>query len=305
MNNVKGTNILNPFWVTGFCDAEGCFSIIISLKSKYKWKVTASFEINIHARDINILYKIKSYYKDVGNINNRKKRNICVYRVTSIKYLKEYIIPHFKNYPLLTEKESDFLLWSKVVEMMILKEHLNLNGFLKILELYASINRGVSKKVAHIWPNILPYGKIKVNLPKLLNPYYVSGFIAGDGSFVLGIRKKYVNNKAFGIYYNFNITQHSKDFELMKLFITFFNCGKTRIRSDKMRTRCDYWVQDLNSLKNLIIPHFEIYSLNNIKELDFLDFKTVIDMVYKKYHIIEKNQIIIKNIIKRMNNKRS
>lgn len=37
---------------------------------------------------------------------------------------------------------------------------------------------------------IVPYKKIKVILPSTLDPYWVSGFIAGDGWFVVGIRKK-------------------------------------------------------------------------------------------------------------------
>jgi len=54
--------LLNPYWVTGFCDAEACFSIIIPIYSEDKWKVRASFEINIHIKDINILYDIKHFF---------------------------------------------------------------------------------------------------------------------------------------------------------------------------------------------------------------------------------------------------
>ena len=49
-------------WLTGFTDAEGCFSIIIEIKSPLKWKVRMSFEINLHEKDIDILYKIKSFF---------------------------------------------------------------------------------------------------------------------------------------------------------------------------------------------------------------------------------------------------
>jgi len=61
--NLKNNEInkLNPMWITGFTDAEGCFSIIIEIKDPLKWKVRSSFEINLHKRDIDILYKIKSF----------------------------------------------------------------------------------------------------------------------------------------------------------------------------------------------------------------------------------------------------
>lgn len=64
--------LLDPNWITGFCDAEGCFSIIISAKSVEKWRVKASFEINLHTKDIDILYKIQRYFKGSGNIYVRK-----------------------------------------------------------------------------------------------------------------------------------------------------------------------------------------------------------------------------------------
>jgi len=89
------------------------------------------------------------------------------------------IIPHFTLYPLISQKKSDFLLWSKVVEMLANKDHLNQPGFLSILSYYASINRGVSPKVQSFHPNIIPQPKPVLNLPKKLDPYWVSGFVAG------------------------------------------------------------------------------------------------------------------------------
>jgi hypothetical protein len=52
-----------------------------------------------------------------------------------------------------------------------MKEHLTEDGFHSILKLYASINRGVSKKVSQFYPNIIPHDKIKIILPVSLNPY--------------------------------------------------------------------------------------------------------------------------------------
>lgn len=258
----------------------------------------------MHSKDVNILYNIKSYFKNIGNINIRKDRKICVYRVTKLEDLYNIILIHFTKYPLLTSKYSDFILWSKVVNKMLLKKHLNKKGFLYILRIYASINRGVSKQVNNLYSNIIPYGKIKTILPNKLDPYWVSGFIAGEGSFVIGIRKNRIPSKNLIFYFNFTITQHSKDFELMKLFISFFGCGNIKIRSSNKSSRCDYYVQDINSIVNKIIPHFEKYSLESIKKLDYLDFKLVMNMIWKKEHLNTKGQDIISNIIKRMNNKR-
>lgn len=108
-------------------------------------------------------------------------KKIAVYRVTNVKELQTVIIPHFLKYPLISKKRADFLLWSKVVEIMSTKVHLKSRsgekGFLSILSYYASINRGVSKKVLEYYPNITPADKPIVNLPEALDPNWVSGFV--------------------------------------------------------------------------------------------------------------------------------
>lgn len=104
-NNHYSTNgdKLDPMWVTGFVDAEGCFSIIIDVSEPLKLKVRTSElapEINLHEKDADILYKIKSFF-GVGAIYNRPDRKLSVYRVTNANYLNEVIIPHFTKYPLI------------------------------------------------------------------------------------------------------------------------------------------------------------------------------------------------------------
>lgn len=88
-----------------------------------------------------------------------------------MKDIIDKIIPHFSKYPLISKKRADFFLWSKVVQMMTNKDHLKLSGFLTILTYYASINRGVSKKVLKHYPNIIPYIRPTFDLPDQLNPH--------------------------------------------------------------------------------------------------------------------------------------
>jgi hypothetical protein len=85
--------------------------------------------------------------------------------------------------------------------------------------------------------------------------------------------------------YYFSITQHNKDINLMKLFIEFFNCGSVVDRG--MEYRCDYIVQNKNSILTKIIPHFTEYPLQNIKQLDFLEFKEIMLLVYTADHLTE------------------
>ena len=53
---------LNPWFITGFTDAEGCFSISIqpSVKMKTNWRVKPVFLIKLHVKDLLILENIKN-----------------------------------------------------------------------------------------------------------------------------------------------------------------------------------------------------------------------------------------------------
>ena len=296
-------NKLSPQWLTGFVDAEGCFSIIIEISESSKWKVKTSFEINLHEKDNKILYKIKSFF-GVGQVYHRPVKNLSVYRVTNVNYIKNVIIPHFTKYPLISKKRVDFLLWSEVINIILNKDHLTKQGFLKILTYYASINKGVSKKVLSYYPNILPISKPIINLPDNLNPQWVSGFVAGDGGFSIYVRpaKDYV--LAEKVYCRFHIAQHSKDIELMKLFINFFACGIVNLRSNLSTPRCDFIVQDTTNLLEKIIPHFDIYPVLNLKQKDFICFKQCMTMIKLKKHLSQQGLNKIKALSFEMNSNR-
>jgi len=62
----------------------------------------------------------------VGNITKRTKDTIQ-YRVVSLKDLA-VIIAHFDKYPLITQKQADFILFKQAFEMVKSKEHLTIEG---------------------------------------------------------------------------------------------------------------------------------------------------------------------------------
>ena len=55
---------LEPGFVTGFTDGEGCFGLYIYTNTALKigWYVLIDFKFTIHLRDKDILYKIKNYF---------------------------------------------------------------------------------------------------------------------------------------------------------------------------------------------------------------------------------------------------
>ena len=128
---------VKPWFFTGFTDAEGCFQIKIQSndKLKIKWRVRPVFSITLHNKDLQLLENIKNFI-GVGHIS--KTKNSAIFAVESLKEIP-VIINHFDNYPLITQKISDYLLFKKCFEIINKGEHLNKVGFFEILSLKSSL----------------------------------------------------------------------------------------------------------------------------------------------------------------------
>lgn len=67
-----------------------------------------------------------------------------VYIVYNLKHIATAILSHFDNFPLITEKRADYLLFSQVVKLMENGTHLTCEGLDKVLALKASLNKGLT-----------------------------------------------------------------------------------------------------------------------------------------------------------------
>ncbi len=98
------SSAINPYFITGFSDAEASFIVLIlkEPKHKTKWAVKIRFSIGLHKKDKEILELIQSYFCGIGTISAQSKDSVQ-YRVSSLKELTNIIIPHFDMYSLLTQ----------------------------------------------------------------------------------------------------------------------------------------------------------------------------------------------------------
>lgn len=64
-------------------------------------------------------------------------------------------------------------------------------------------------------------------------------------------------------------------------------------------------IANLKGIKTSIIPLFDEHSLNNIKNLDFLDFKKIIYLIDNGEHLTESGLITIREIKSKMNLRRT
>ena len=121
---VDNISTSNPWFITGFADAESSFSILIQNDPKFNlnWRVKPLFTIGLNVKDIFILKTFKDIL-GVGNIHTHGISSIQ-YRVDSFQDL-ETIINHFDTHPLITAKLSDYILFKKAFLLIKQRQHLN------------------------------------------------------------------------------------------------------------------------------------------------------------------------------------
>ncbi len=132
---------LPPDWVTGFVDGEGCFYIGISKRPKLRVgiEVRPSFSVSQGSASRNVIVKLAQYF-DHGENRLRPDRNTCKYETGSANHIRDYIVPHFDQYPLRSQKEGDFLKLKRVMMMMNRSEHLTKDGLREIISIAYSMN---------------------------------------------------------------------------------------------------------------------------------------------------------------------
>ena len=275
-------SVLNPWFITGFVDAEGSFLIIISKDKKYKtgWRVIPCFLIGLHQKDLALLEQIQSHFS-VGNITKHGSLSIQ-YRVQSIKDLST-IIEHFEKYPLITKKRADFLLFKMAVNLINNKEHLTIEGLQKIISLRASMNLGLSDELNAAFSNITPIHRPSVSDYKIQDPHWLAGFTSGEGCFIIRIMNSSTHHQGFQVILKFQITQDIRDEELLISLVSYLGCGLYRKRAGTKAG--DFLVTKFSDVIEKIIPFFEKYKINGVKLLDFDDFKQVSELMKNKAHL--------------------
>jgi hypothetical protein len=269
----KNTDKLNPWFVTGFTDGEGCFLINVRPNSKLKigYSVELVFKIALHLKDKALVENIRSYF-GVGTVTVRGSD--CIqYWVGSLKDL-QVIVHHFDNYPLISQKWSDYELFKQVVDLMIGKEHLTVEGLQKIVSIKAVLNKGLPQNLQAAFPEVVSAIRPIVTSQRILDPHWVSGFVSGEGCFFLVLKK---SSKGGSVGFRFLITQHIRDTELLKSLINYLGCGKYYIRPLRPMYG-DYLVTKFKDIQDKIIPFFEKYPVKGVKFDDFSDLKQVMSL---------------------------
>ena len=131
------------YYLTGFADGEGCFSIAISRHkcAKFGWKIDPLFQVYQHKDNSYVLFLYKEILQ-CGYVSTKGGNPSCyVYCVDKIQTLINVVIPFFESYPLIGEKYQNFLLFKQIVLGLSKKEQSTIHGFIRLAKLAFQMNR--------------------------------------------------------------------------------------------------------------------------------------------------------------------
>ena len=114
--------------------------------------------------------------------------------------------------------------------------------------------------------------------------WYISGFVDGEGSFNVSLRKKNDYRIGWQVVLSFNVSQRER--QILALMKRHFRCGIIKQRKDGLHS---YDVTNPKAIQERIIPFFEKhYFLSANKKKNFTIFKNIVNLMAEKKHL-EKN----------------
>lgn len=129
--------MLNPHYIVGFVDGEGCFSISLNKNGDRLPEVRLIFEIELREDDEPILREIQATLA-CGNIYRLEYERYAKWRphvklkVSNFPDISTKIIPFFQRYPLQAKKRLQFKQFCQVAELIKTKQHLTPEGIEQI-----------------------------------------------------------------------------------------------------------------------------------------------------------------------------
>lgn len=154
LNNSVASPSLNNSWISGFTDAEGCFSIVIEKNRKKEEIVKARFILDQKNEEnaLNIIstlfspitVKLKGFPVKIRKGNEKKGNNVFRLSIScsDINNPNSMLIRnYFSNFNLKTSKGDSFFIWCTVLDLILGKQPLNTEQIYEIRKLAKKINK--------------------------------------------------------------------------------------------------------------------------------------------------------------------
>lgn len=134
-------------YISGYVDGEGCFCVSFqpSNRHRFGWEVRPSFSVSQNFDRSEVLYLIQREWK-CGFIRPDRSDKTLKYEVRNIEALVATVVPHFRDFPLISSKQADLERFAKVCEAVHHGRHLVLEGFRQIVCLSMEMNPSGKRK---------------------------------------------------------------------------------------------------------------------------------------------------------------
>ena len=134
---------IDPRWVVGFVDGEGCFCVSIHRNPlavrSHGWQLHPVFHVYQHVRYRTVLEDLIKFF-GCGKVRPKgPNSNVATYAVDSLRDLEAVILPFFERHPLVI-KDRDFRTFASIVLALGRKEHFDPDGFNRLVRLAYSMN---------------------------------------------------------------------------------------------------------------------------------------------------------------------
>jgi len=135
---------LDPWWIVGFTDGEGCFSVSIHHNPRYAarsfgWQINPVFHLYQHESHGDVLEDVATYF-GCGTIRPKgPSSSVLTYTVGRRRDLESTIIPFFEQHPLIV-KGRDFAAFARIVAGLRAGVHFEAVGFDALVRLAFSMN---------------------------------------------------------------------------------------------------------------------------------------------------------------------
>ena len=145
MGSVRSVD-LNSY-ISGYVDGEGCFCVSFqpSERHRFGWEVRPSFSVSQNLDRSEVLYLIQNAWR-CGFIRPDRSDKTLKYEVRNVAALVNTVVPHFREFPLMSSKQGDFERFARVCEAVRAGEHLMAEGFEQIVRLSMEMNPSGKRK---------------------------------------------------------------------------------------------------------------------------------------------------------------
>lgn len=273
-------------WFSGFVDAEGLF--FIKLRKNYN-TCSFNFELHIHLDDLPVLKYIQKRL-NIGKIRTLKKA--AWFYVNKLNEI-EYLISIFDEYPLWTHKQLDYNSFKL--------GFINRNNYSLIIDIKNNMNSKRTNYDNYILPHYLK-----------LAPYWLIGFVEGDGCFTMSKMKAH-----------FYLTQKNNEIlnVIRDYFLTMINKDQILTNNNVIKNKNNYSLSVARKKKNInpvysfsitnqdiiykyIVPFFARRKLLTRKGYDFYIWLICVNIIIFGYSKLKEGKILLLLFSKNMNNKR-